>query len=288
MQALRRHRHPGRPCHQGRQIAGRAWSSTWWTRCCHSRRRRASLSHPARREEPVRPTDEIGVFEMTGGGLQEVANPSALFLSSVTSGRRARGVRRIEGTRPLLSRCRHWWPRRRSARRAAPWWGGTRTASPWCWPCWRPIAACGSLATTSISTSPAACASRNRPRTLRQQPRWSPRSPTRRCRRMRSISARYRSPAWSGRWRRPPPASRRRQARLRPRLRAGHGAQRGRRCRDGAHVGRPLMDIVGEIAPKGTRRRQAAQEETNRPRCEQARRYNAACRKVFPSPAQEG
>ncbi len=52
------------------------------------------------------PTDEIGVFEMTGKGLAEVANPSALFLgqdgeggdpvsgSAVFAG--------IEGTRPLL------------------------------------------------------------------------------------------------------------------------------------------------------------------------------------------
>ncbi len=49
------------------------------------------------------PADEIGVFEMTGGGLAEVANPSALFLSGreepapgsvVFSG--------IEGTRPVL------------------------------------------------------------------------------------------------------------------------------------------------------------------------------------------
>src|SRR6185295_899193 len=49
-------------------------------------------------------TDEIGVFEMTGSGLAEVANPSALFLgdrsglapgTSVFAG--------IEGTRPLLS-----------------------------------------------------------------------------------------------------------------------------------------------------------------------------------------
>ena len=49
------------------------------------------------------PADEIGVFEMTGAGLAEVANPSALFLSGrgapspgsvVFSG--------IEGTRPLL------------------------------------------------------------------------------------------------------------------------------------------------------------------------------------------
>ncbi len=49
------------------------------------------------------PADEIGVFEMTGAGLAEVANPSALFLSDrdnpapgsvVFSG--------IEGTRPVL------------------------------------------------------------------------------------------------------------------------------------------------------------------------------------------
>ncbi|SCM68232.1 DNA repair protein RadA [Donghicola eburneus] len=49
------------------------------------------------------PADEIGVFEMTGGGLSEVSNPSALFLSErgeptpgsvVFSG--------IEGTRPVL------------------------------------------------------------------------------------------------------------------------------------------------------------------------------------------
>jgi DNA repair protein RadA/Sms len=49
------------------------------------------------------PTDEIGVFEMTGTGLREVSNPSALFLgdrsglapgSAVFAG--------VEGTRPLL------------------------------------------------------------------------------------------------------------------------------------------------------------------------------------------
>ncbi|WOI57321.1 DNA repair protein RadA [Palleronia sp. LCG004] len=49
------------------------------------------------------PADEIGVFEMTGGGLREVANPSALFLgdrerpspgSAVFAG--------IEGSRPVL------------------------------------------------------------------------------------------------------------------------------------------------------------------------------------------
>jgi DNA repair protein RadA/Sms len=48
-------------------------------------------------------TDEIGVFEMTGTGLNEVANPSALFLgdrSGLAPG--AAVFAGIEGTRPLL------------------------------------------------------------------------------------------------------------------------------------------------------------------------------------------
>ena len=44
------------------------------------------------------PTDEIGVFEMTGAGLREVANPSELFLSERDLGSaRHRGVRRHRG-----------------------------------------------------------------------------------------------------------------------------------------------------------------------------------------------
>ncbi|MEX0751322.1 MAG: DNA repair protein RadA [Xanthobacteraceae bacterium] len=49
------------------------------------------------------PTDEIGVFEMTGGGLHEVANPSELFLSERDLGSPGTAVfAGIEGTRPLL------------------------------------------------------------------------------------------------------------------------------------------------------------------------------------------
>src|SRR5246500_1895585 len=49
------------------------------------------------------PTDEIGVFEMTGLGLREVANPSALFLSERDLGSPGTAVfAGIEGTRPLL------------------------------------------------------------------------------------------------------------------------------------------------------------------------------------------
>jgi DNA repair protein RadA/Sms len=49
------------------------------------------------------PADEIGVFEMTGDGLAEVTNPSALFLSE--RGTPAPGsvvFAGIEGTRPVL------------------------------------------------------------------------------------------------------------------------------------------------------------------------------------------
>jgi DNA repair protein RadA/Sms len=49
------------------------------------------------------PTDEIGVFEMTGSGLSEVANPSALFLSERDLGQPGTAVfAGVEGTRPLL------------------------------------------------------------------------------------------------------------------------------------------------------------------------------------------
>lgn len=49
------------------------------------------------------PTDEIGVFEMTEGGLMEVANPSALFLSDRQDDVSGACVfAGVEGTRPVL------------------------------------------------------------------------------------------------------------------------------------------------------------------------------------------
>src|SRR5690349_4609138 len=49
------------------------------------------------------PTNEIGVFEMTGLGLREVSNPSELFLSERDLGSPGTPVfAGIEGTRPLL------------------------------------------------------------------------------------------------------------------------------------------------------------------------------------------
>jgi DNA repair protein RadA/Sms len=50
------------------------------------------------------PADEIGVFEMTGLGLAEVANPSALFLSEREKSTAGSAVfAGIEGTRPMLT-----------------------------------------------------------------------------------------------------------------------------------------------------------------------------------------
>ncbi|MDF2094570.1 DNA repair protein RadA [Aquibaculum arenosum] len=49
------------------------------------------------------PTDEIGVFEMTDGGLMEVANPSELFLAERRGNIAGAAVfAGLEGTRPLL------------------------------------------------------------------------------------------------------------------------------------------------------------------------------------------
>jgi DNA repair protein RadA/Sms len=49
------------------------------------------------------PTDEIGVFEMTGNGLAEVPDPSALFLAGRDSQAAGTAVfAGMEGTRPLL------------------------------------------------------------------------------------------------------------------------------------------------------------------------------------------
>jgi len=49
------------------------------------------------------PTDEIGVFEMSDGGLREVSNPSRLFMGSGERATPGTAVfASIEGTRPLL------------------------------------------------------------------------------------------------------------------------------------------------------------------------------------------
>ena len=102
------------------------------------------------------PTDEIGVFEMTDGGLQEVANPSALFLAERRGNVSGAAVfAGIEGTRPVLVEIQALVspsPLGHAAARRGRL--GSAAASPWCWRCWRPAAASLSPATRSISTSP--------------------------------------------------------------------------------------------------------------------------------------
>ncbi len=90
------------------------------------------------------PANEIGVFEMTDGGLMEVANPSALFLAERRGnclGRRGLPpASRARGR--SWSKSRLWFRRRPRRRRAVPWLAGTdnRPRHEF-WPCWRRVAA---------------------------------------------------------------------------------------------------------------------------------------------------
>ncbi len=119
------------------------------------------------------PADEIGVFEMTGEGLAQVANPSALFLSDREAPAPGSAVfAGIEGTRPVLCEFqalvapapgRHAAPHGRGLGRRAARHDPGRA--------WRRAAACPSRGSTSTSTSRAACAS--------PSPRPTSRSPAR-------------------------------------------------------------------------------------------------------------
>ncbi len=101
------------------------------------------------------PTDEIGVFEMSDGGLREVANPSRLFMGS--------GEHADPGFSRVCRNGRHAAPAHRGAGAGfALRLSGTRGARPsagiptawrWCWRCLRPAPACRSAITTSISMS---------------------------------------------------------------------------------------------------------------------------------------
>jgi DNA repair protein RadA/Sms len=165
------------------------------------------------------PTDEIGVFEMTGVGLREVANPSELFLSERELGSPGTAVfAGIEGTPPP-----------RLARRGAPWSAGIRAAFRWCSQYWKRIAGSACPATTSTSTLPAGCASRNRQPTLPQRRLWYRRSSTPRCPPTPSTLGKYRCPEPYDRWRKPLPASRK--------LRSSASSGRSSRT---AHTPKPL------------------------------------------------
>jgi DNA repair protein RadA/Sms len=77
------------------------------------------------------PTDEIGVFDMTGEGLAEVANPSELFLAERRGDSSGTAVfAGIEGTRPVLVEIQALVgpPALGAARRAVVGWDGARLA----------------------------------------------------------------------------------------------------------------------------------------------------------------
>lgn len=76
-------------------------------------------------------TDEIGVFEMTGAGLNEVTNPSALFLADHNAREPGSAVfAGIEGSRPVLVEIQALVARSSAAnpRRAVVGWDGGRLA----------------------------------------------------------------------------------------------------------------------------------------------------------------
>jgi DNA repair protein RadA/Sms len=110
------------------------------------------------------PADEIGVFEMTGAGLSEVANPSALFLSDRDTPAPGSVVfAGIEGTRPVLVEFQALVaPSSLSQpRRAVVGWDGARLSMILA--VWRRGPASGSRGSMSTSTSRAACAFPNPP-----------------------------------------------------------------------------------------------------------------------------
>jgi DNA repair protein RadA/Sms len=77
------------------------------------------------------PADEIGVFEMTGDGLAEVSNPSALFLSDHEAETPGSAVfAGIEGTRPVLCEIQALVSPAPAgqARRSVVGWDGSRLA----------------------------------------------------------------------------------------------------------------------------------------------------------------
>ena len=78
-------------------------------------------------------TDEIGVFEMTDGGLTEVLNPSALFLAERRGNARARASSPVSGICPMLVEIGAGRPSTLSSLRRS--WSDV-AALPWCWRCW--------------------------------------------------------------------------------------------------------------------------------------------------------
>ena len=128
-----------RPRHQGRQPGRTARrSSTSSTSCSCSRATATGAAPAARAKNRFGSTEEVGVLEMTGGGLREVADPRRAFLGggSATSGARRRASPpRSRAAGRCSSRSRRSSRRRARARRGARSAVSTPTGSRCSSPC---------------------------------------------------------------------------------------------------------------------------------------------------------
>ena len=199
------------------------------------------------------PTDEIGVFEMTGAGLREVANPSELFLSERELGSPGTAVfAGIEGTRPLLVEIQALVAPTSlgTPRRAVVGWDPSRLSMVLA----VLEAHCGvRLSGHDVYLNVAGGLRIQEPAAdVAAAAALSPRSPMRRCRPTRSISAKSRCPARCGRWRRPRRGSRKRRSSASPARSSPEAART--EAPDGfalSTIG-TLADLVADIARDGT------------------------------------
>ena len=146
-QVDRRGDRAGRPCHQGRPDRRPARRRAHGRRRALFRgRRRPSLPHPARGQEPLRPDRRDRRVRNVGHAAcaRSPTRPSCSSASATPSRRARRSSPAWRARGRCWSRSRRWSRRRRSARRAAPSSAGTRPGCRWCSRCSKRIAACAS------------------------------------------------------------------------------------------------------------------------------------------------
>ena len=149
------------PRHQGRAdrrpAGGRAHGRH---RALLRGRARPPVPHPARGQEPLRPGGRDRGLRDDRRRARRGGEPlGAVPLRARQPGLRLGGLRRRRGHAAAARRgAGAGGADARSAPPGARCSAGTRAGSPWCWRCSRRAAASASPASTSISTSPAACA----------------------------------------------------------------------------------------------------------------------------------
>jgi len=217
-----RDRNPGRSRHQGRQIAGPAWSSTWWTRCCSFEGGGSQQFRILRAVRTARSTEKSACSD---DGLGCAMSPILrMFLSERDSASQRHGSLRRDGGHPAV-----WWNcklvarPRRTPRRAGS--AGFKRLSMVLAVLGR-IAGFKLAATTFIFNVAAGCAFRNGRRSRRAAGGAS--LANARCRRAVYFGDVSLFRRGGVRWRKPH-ALKEAANSLRPRRTAGSGARRGRR-----------------------------------------------------------